>query len=217
VVLEQVSARSPRQAGIALRRTTARVRGLTVERAGEEGGVLLDEAATSLEAVTVRGASAWGVLVRLGSAQLDRVVVESIRAEAGDGPGVLGDGVVVRDAQVHGGAVQVEDVEGSGLAISALAEVRLEALTVRRCGGPGVLVERGARLELGRLEVRGAWGPALVASEGGQASVGVLSAAGAQGPVWADCATGAQVTVLETEGAAAEAPSRCIRVGPAPR
>lgn len=214
VVLEGVTARGPRQAGVALRRTTGRIAALRVERAGEEGGLLLDEASTRLEGVAVRGAASWGVLVRLGSAELDRLRVEAIRGEAGGGPAVLGDGLVVRDAQVDGGVVEVGEVDGAGLLASAGASVRLQALRVAGSGGPGAAVERGAGLELGSLEVEGARGPALLATEGGHAAVGRLAAGEVDGLVWADCEAGARVTVAQVARGPAPLPSRCVRLGP---
>jgi hypothetical protein len=214
VALEGVTSRGAQRGGVALLRTTGRVRGLLVERAGEEGGLLLDQASTAVEDVTVRGAASWGVLVRLGRAELGGVTLESIRAESGAGFGVLGDGLVVRDAEVDGGVVRASDVEGAGLLASAEARVRLEVLEVARSGGPGAQVERASSLHLGQLRVHGAWGPALVATEGGQGEVGVLSARGVEAPVWADCESGARVAVERLEGAPAPLPSRCVRVGP---
>jgi hypothetical protein len=212
VRLEGVTSRGAQRAGLALHRTSGSVRGAVVERAGDEGGLHLDQADTVLDDVSVRGARSWGVLVRLGSAVLGALTVDSVAAEPGGGH-VLGEGLVVRDARVDGGVVTVRDVEGAGLLATAQAGVHLEALEVERVGGPGAMAERGAELSLGRLQVRGSWGPALVVSEGGQASVGTLSSTGAEVPVWADCETGAQVTLGSVRWTGTLPPSRCVRQG----
>jgi hypothetical protein len=199
---------------VALHRTSGLLQAVEVERAGDEGGLHLDEAHTTLEDVAVRGAASWGVLVRLGTADVSRLVVEAVRAEASGGPAVLGDGLVVRDAELDGGVVRVRDADGAGLLATAGARVRLEALQVERTQGPGAQVERGASLRLGRLEVMGAFGPALVASEAGRAEVGVLGASGVEGAVWADCETGASVAVGALGPRLEQPPSRCVRLGP---
>lgn len=208
---QDLTTRASQLSGVALDRCTGRLSGLVVERAGTLGGVQLLGSEVTVEDARVSDGAALGILVRHGVVKLGRVRVDTVRAEGSvEGQPVLGDGLAVRDAVVTLERLEVRDVEGTGLFVSAAASVEAAHVEVERAAAGAVVVERGSTLRLGRLVSRGARGPSLLVTDGARAFVSALEASGREVPVWAECAEGARVFLGDLTWAGELPPSGCV-------
>lgn len=177
--------------------TTARF-----ERCGRGGALSFLDARSTVRDVDVRDGSELGVFVRQGSASFTKLDVRGIRG---------GDALHVRDAIVHLEASSFSDVDGSGLYVSAAANVTGTGVQVERAAQAAVFVERGSSLTLEQLLVRGGRGAAVVVPDAARVSLGTLSVSGGnEAPVYAECDRGARVEIGRIESTIEQLPSRCV-------
>ena len=177
---------------------------------GSGGAVTLQQAQTTLTKVELTSARELGVFVKGGTLRLEDVTISKVAAGPGES---LGDALHVRnEAVVTGqGELTFSDLGGTGLVATTFSKVTLPRLTIERAKSSAVFAELHAEVELETLLVRGGSGPALVVTEQAQAHVGSLMVAGGnEPPVYADCQTGAQVTLGRLESTVQQVPSRCI-------
>jgi hypothetical protein len=206
------------QCGLALTASRGSLAGVLVERSGALGGLQLLESTVRATDVQVRGAQALGVLVRKGRVELTTLRIEGVAREGGTASDPqLGDGLQVRDAEATVDDLEVRDVEGSALVVSNFARVKLGALRAERTGAAGVVVDVDGSLEARSVTLRGAHGPGALLLNRGHAQLALLEISGVDEAVWADCDTGAWAALDVLRGAREQAPSRCVRVGPAAR
>ena len=177
---------------------------------GPAGAVTLQQAQTTLTRLEITSARELGVFVKNGTLRLEGVRISKVASAPDDS---LGDALHVRDEAVVTGTGELtfSDLGGTGLFASTYSKVRLPSLTVERARSSALFVELYAELKLDSLLVRGGSGPALVVSEHATTQVGSLSVAGGNElPVFADCQTGAQVTIGRLESTVQQLSSRCV-------
>lgn len=215
VSIDDVLSRDPQFSGIALQKCGGTLSRVRVTGAGTLGGIqLVDSEGLTVRDTTVSGAESTGFLIRGGAVSLRGVRVDSVRSEGKTGgEPVLGDGLQLRDAHVTLEAVEVRDVEGSAVWVSALAEVTSGRLDVERTGNASLVVERGGSFKGGPVVIHGAHGPAILASDGAKVTVTSLTALGVEGPVWAECEQGVLVRIDSLVSESDFAASRCVDVG----
>ncbi len=194
------------EAAVSAHQATLTLSDAQLTGSGSGGAVQGQGATLALRDVTVRDARHLGVLVRQGSAHLERCVVERVSA---DGE-ALGDALMVRDARVQVDGLRVADVAGSALFASALALVTVSRLDVDRAWRSALFVERGATVRAEVVLVRGGRGPAVLVPDAATVVLGHLSVATDEVPLYAECDAGARVTVRRLDSTQPQPPSRCV-------
>lgn len=208
--VSQLEVEQTAQACVSVQGSTFSMKQARLKSCGLASGVWLQSADSTIEDLTVGPTPEVGVLVRQGKLTLTRGTFTRISANSE----VMGDAVHVRDAKVKLDQVLASDVTGSGLFVSALAEVELGRVEVERARQPAVFVERGSSVKGGALLVRGGGG-ALVVPDHATVELESLSVAGAtEMPVYAECAQGASVKLGRLESAVPQLKSRCVSTGP---
>jgi hypothetical protein len=214
VDVKRFVSRGALQAGLALSHATGSVAGALVDRA-QSGSVQLLDSTLTIDDLEVRASTSFAVLVRQGTVGLTHLRITGVRADGqASGEPVLGDGLQVRDATVTLDEVAVRDTEGSGLYVSAAANVRAKKVLVERAGAAAVVIERGSKFEIDALTVHGAHGPAVLVPDAAQATIGVLDASNVDSACWAECDAGAVVRLTTLSGTAPVFASRCLLRGP---
>lgn len=204
--------------GISLERSRGSLTGVHVERSGTPGAIVALDSTLVFDDVSVNDAQALGLFIRKGSAKVRHVQVSRVRREGGSPSDPdLGDGLHLREAKVELADADVSDVEGSALYASNYAEVVVKSLTAARTGSAAVVADVNSSLEVDQLVIQGAHGPGLLLVNQGHAHVKHLAVSGVEAAIWADCdaSAWAQVDVLKSD--LEPTPSRCVRLGPAPR
>lgn len=179
---------------------------------GAGGALSLMNAHTRLDRVEVKDAQELGVLVRQGELEL-RGPISVARVSGSNG--ALGDGLHVREAKVRdlSGAHTFSGLEGSAVFASAFADVQLKEVSVERARSSAFFVERRALLRIGHALVRGGGGPALAVPDGARARIDALFVAGGnESPVFAECQSGAEVSIGRLETTVPQVPSRCVEL-----
>lgn len=211
VTLERVSSRGARAGGVSLLQAKVVMDAVTVERAGTLGSVQLLSCDSRIGALTIRDATATGLMVRQGTASIESLVVRGVRGEAMPGGELTqGDALQVRDATVSVARLEAEGVDGAGLSATNYATVTAGTVEVVGFGTAAVLAERKSVVTAEVVNARGGRGPALAVPEDGRVTVGTLSAQGADVAVWADCDS-ASLVVVKTAAQGTELPRlRCL-------
>lgn len=169
---------------------------ITIERAGAGGGVQLLDSDSEVKSLSVTSTLASGVLVRKGKARIGALVVRDLRGELGpDGALISGDGLQVRDAEVELTSLEADTIDGAGVYASNVAKVVAKRIDVRSSGFGAAVVERKSMLFAESITSRASRGPSIAVPEDALIDVKFLSAQGGDVSVWADCASGAFVTV----------------------
>ncbi len=214
VDLKHFTSRGALQAGLALSHATGTVSTTLIDRA-QSGSVQLLDSTLTVDDLEVRASTSFAVLVRKGTVTLTRVRIAGVRADGqSSGEPVLGDGLQVRDATATLDEIVVRDAEGSGLYLSAAAQVHGKKVLVERAGAAAVVVERGAKFEVDALTVHGAHGPAVLLPDAAQATITTLDASGVDTACWVECDAGALVRLTTLLGTAPLFASRCLLKGP---
>ncbi len=179
---------------------------------GAGGALSLMSGRTWLDQVEVKDAQELGVLVRQGELEL-RGPLSVTRVSGANG--ALGDGLHVREGKVRdlGGAHTFSELDGSAVFASAFADVQLGQVTVERARSSAFFVERRAQLRVGHALVRGGGGPALAVPDQARARLDALFVAGGnESPVFAECQSGAEVSIGRLETTVPQVPSRCVEL-----
>lgn len=177
---------------------------------GPAGAVTLQHAQTTLTKVEITSARELGVFVKNGTLRLEGLTISKVSSAPDESQG---DALHVRDEAVVTGVGELtfNDLGGTGLFASTFSKVTLPSLTIERARSSALFVEIDAQVKLDTLLVRGGTGPALVVTERASAQVGSLSVAGGNElPVYADCQTGAKVTLGRLESTVQQLPSGCV-------
>lgn len=200
VEAEDFTSTRAERAGLGLVNAKARLTRTVVTWAGDFGGLQGVNADLTMAGLRIEDVTGHGVSVRGGSLHLDDGVVR--RTHDTDGAG--GDGVQLRSVRASLSGLRVEQTAGACLVAAEGAEVTVSRATLQRCHTAGLVVDSSARLTAESVAVQGSDGPGALASGDGQLVLRGFSATSVDGSVWADCATGARVTV---EGAGGFLPS----------
>lgn len=206
--VKNLKARAPLQGCVSVVMASLTLRDSRLVKCGDIGLTLM-ESKTSLVDVQVEEARELGVLLRGGSADVQRLSIKRI-SRSGES---LGDALHARGTALTGGQVLTEDLAGSGLFASAYATVQLGQLEVARAARSALFVERGAAVTLGGLLVRGGSGPTVVVPDAAKVEIEAMSVAGGtESPVWAECRDGAEVKIGRLESSVPQLSSACVQV-----
>lgn len=190
LAVDHFSSTGAQRAGFATVNSTGRLSQLTVSRFGDFGALqLLGSTLDVRDAVLSDGESA-GIVVRKGTARLERVSISKVRAAGEEG----GDGLMLRDAVVVATALSVGEVPGMGLFAGAAARVQVTDFRCTNCLMGALYAEQAAQVTATGVVLEGRCQSAVVVPDAASVEVSGLRLTNeATAPVWADCGEGAVV------------------------
>jgi hypothetical protein len=204
-----VRSQGAERAGVAVERAVVRLADVSIQDAGNLGGLQLTEADATVSGLRVRGARFAGVQVVGGTARLERVDVEKVRREAeGDG-----DGVLLHRADVRLDWLRVEGVGASGLRVGSGTRAWVGTLEAVDVPQAVLAADAGAEVRVGVLSGTKVGGALVAALERAVVEVDTLRGPEQTPPTWAECAAGASVRISRYEGKWAGKSPACVRLG----
>jgi hypothetical protein len=206
-----VRSRNAERAGLGIVGSQATLNRLTVEEAGDFGGVQLLGSEVRLTDLSISGGRSSGVVMREGRLEVLRARISGLQSP----DPAAGDGVQIRGGEAHLSRLVVERCSGIGLVAAQGAQVTLERSEVRGAGVAGLSAETEAHLRATDVTVEGSSGPAAVVLDGGEAQLRRIRARDNQkGAVWAECSSRATVQVEDWSGDVRPTRSVCVSVTP---
>ena len=199
-----VSLRAQR-AAVALTGSSGRLSDSIILEAGNFGGVQLIESQVTVERLRIHRALASGLFVRQGSINATDVVIANVISEENSGTKSGGDGIQLYGGSHRLSAVQVLNIEGSGLLSSMYAQTELVDFSCTRCGWGGVVTEQHASLRARSVFVENSMVAVSVPDDAEAFVVNLISMKNREGPFWVECSKGSRLSVkgLKTDTPAA--------------
>lgn len=209
LTLSQVRSNRVQLAGIAAVLCTGTVTDTQFEQSGTHGALQLLDSTLTVKGVRVKQGRSNGIFVRHGAVRLEDATIEQTR---GDRDGTGGDALHVRDAEVEAINVVVRDAEGVGAFATAHATLTLRRFSCERCRIGAVVSEVNSSVKAFGLFVRGGEGPVAAVLDKSTAALEDVDVVTAQVPVWAECDSGARVTLKRVKSNLPMPLSPCIDV-----
>jgi hypothetical protein len=206
VEAEDFSSTRADRAGVAVVNSKAHFLRLTITSAGTFGGLQCVASEVSVDGLRVEDVAGVGVFMRSGSLRVDGAVVARTR----DPDGSSAEGMQLRGGRATLSNLTVREASGACVMAAEGADVVLSQATLERCHTAGLVTESGAHLATSAVTVQSSDGPGAVATGDGALVLSGFRTVSTDGVVWAECASGAQVTASEVAGALPALP--CIQV-----
>jgi hypothetical protein len=206
-----VRSRNAERAGVAIVRSRATLSRLSVDGAGNYGGVQLVGAQARFIDLSISGGRSSGLVMRDGRLEVLRARVSGLQSAE---PGA-GDAMQIRGGEATISHLVVDRCSGIGVLAAEGARVTVQGSEVRGAGVAGLSAETDAHLQATDVTLEGSAGPAVLVLDGGEAKLRRIRARDNQkGAVWAECAARAAVDVEEWSGDIRPTRSACVAVTP---